>query len=121
MRFDPVKIITDGDMSDDIESIGIDMNQIALGSIQAVFTGSPVGTLKLQFSNDIVPVPANGADDLASAVVNWTDYSGSSQAISAAGDFAWNLTNVGYRWLRLVYVFSSGTGELNASYCGKGA
>lgn len=44
MRFDPVQIITAGDMSGNLSSVGLDMNQMAIGSIQAVFTGSPAGT-----------------------------------------------------------------------------
>lgn len=120
MLFEPVKIITAGDMSGDVASIGLDLQNMAIGSIQAVFTGSPNGTFKLQWSNDIVPIPASGAANLASSVVNWTDYTGSSQAISAAGNFGWVLGDTGYRWIRLVYTRSSGTGTLNATACNKG-
>ncbi len=119
MRFDPVQIVTDGDMSQaTINSIGIDLNQTVLYSVQAVFTGTPTGTLKLQISNDVVKV-APGTNPSAN-VVNWSDYTGSSQSISAAGNFTWNCFDVGYRWVRLVYVRASGSGTLNATYCGKG-
>lgn len=121
MITEPVKIITSGNMAGSLSSSGLDMFNMAIGSIQAVFTGSPVGTLKLQISNDIVPTPTAGAANLASNVVNWTDYTGSSQSISAAGNFMWILDATGYRWLRLVYTFSSGTGTLNVTACNKGA
>lgn len=121
MRFDPVQIITSGDMSQStVTSLGLDMNQMVLASIQAVYTGSPVGTLKLQISNDIVSAPPGGGTNLASLVTNWSDYTGSSLSISAAGDFTYNLLDIGYRWLRLVYTKSSGTGTINATFCGKG-
>lgn len=121
MRFDPVVILSAGDMSTaSLNSVGIDLNQTVLYSIQAVFTGAPVGTLKLQISNDFVATPTAGGANLASAVTHWTDYTGSSYSVSAAGDFAWNVFDVGYRWVRMVYTKTSGTGSLTATFCGKG-
>lgn len=123
MRFAPVQLMTDGNMASSLSSIGIDLNQTVMYSIQAVFSGSPVGTLKLQISNDIVPVaPVAGnpvGSNPAANVVNWTDYTGSSTAVSAAGNFVWNVFDVGYRWVRVVYTRSSGTGTLNITYSGK--
>ncbi len=69
-------------------------------SVQAVFTGAPVGTLKLQVSN-------NG--------VTWTDLTGSSTAISAAGNLVYDLWAPSYPMIRLVYTKTSGTGALNAT------
>jgi hypothetical protein len=112
-RFTAVKIVDAVSMGASINSSGIDLNQQMIYAIQAVWTGTPAGTLKIQVSNDIVPV--------ASSVVNWTDYTGSSQTLSgSAGDFVWNVLNVGYRWMRLVYTRSSSTGTLNVTYSGKG-
>ncbi len=119
MKFDPVQIITNGTMaSATVTSIGVDINQIYTFAIQAVYTGSPVGTFKLQVSCDKV-LPASGTDPAAN-VLNWTDYTGSSQDISAAGDFAWLVNPAGYRWIRLVYTKASGSGVLNATLNGKG-
>lgn len=120
MKFDPVQIITSGDMAQSaINSKGIDLNQQYVYAIQAVWTGSPVGTLKIQVSNDIVPDGVGG--DQASNVVNWTDYTNSSQSISGAGNFVWNVLEAGYRWVRLVYTKTSGSGTINAVFSGKGA
>lgn len=105
-------------MGASINSIGVDLQQLNLNSIQAVFTGSPVGTLSIQVSNDNVAVAA-GANPAAN-VVNWSDYTGSSSAVSGAGNLTYNLTFAGYRWVRLVYTRSSGTGTLNATFTGKG-
>lgn len=94
MRFDPITILTAGDMSTaTVVSNGIDMNQMFGGSIQAVFTGAPVGTLTLEISNDIVTQIPGGGANLASGVTTWTTYTGSSQAISAAGDFTYILAD----------------------------
>lgn len=118
MKFVPCQIVTNGNMASTINSLGVDLNQIPLFSIQAVFTGSPVGTLKLQISNDIVNPISTGQQ--AAEVVNWTDYTGSSTAVSGAGNFVWNCLESGYRWVRLVYTPASGTGTLNATLSGKG-
>jgi len=114
IRFTSFQIVTSGDMSTaSINSTPIDVNQLTNASIQAVFTGSPNGTFKLQFSDSITE-PCN------SSSIVWTDYTGSSQSINAAGNFAWNLLDAGYRCLRLVYTRSSGSGTLNATFSGKG-
>lgn len=120
MRFAPVRLLTNGDMSGNLISNGINLNQVFMFSIQAIFTGAPVGTLKLQISNDDVPVGALGQNP-AINVVNWTDYTGSSSAVAAAGDFMWIVSDGGYQWVRAVYTFTSGTGSLNIEYNGKGA
>lgn len=107
-------------------SIGVDLNQMNLSSVEAVFTGSPVGTLTLQISSDNVPPCLQGQANCvtynpAGNVVNWVTYTGSSEAVSSSGNFLYNLTFVGYRWLRLVYAPTSGTGSLTVTYTAKSA
>jgi hypothetical protein len=111
-------------MASTVTSKGIHINgynnaTIVNGAIQAIFSGSPTGTIKLQISCDNVAVPlqANNNNpventDPAVNVVNWCDYSGSPQTISGAGIFIWNFFNPGYRWLRVVYTPSGGSGAL---------
>lgn len=119
MIIDPVKIVTVGDMSSSINSIGINVRQFALCSIQAVWTGSPVGNFTVQTSNDIVPISAGS--DPASNVVNWTTYTGSSSAAGgSAGDLMYVLDFSPYAWIRLAYTSTSGTGTLNSTFLGKG-
>lgn len=120
MRFAPVPLLTNGSMAGNLNSNGEEVNQIFNYSIQAVFSGAPVGTFKLQVSCDDVPVGLNGQDP-AINVVNWVDYTGSSAAIAAAGNFMWIVADCGYKWVRLVYTRTSGTGTLNVEYNGKGA
>lgn len=119
MRFAQKPILTSGDMSQaSVTSIGLDLNQCALGAIQAVWTGAPVGTLILQISCD--EVAASITSDPAANVVNWTTYTGSSTAVNGAGDFTWNLLDIGYRWLRMKYTKTSGTGSISATFTAKG-
>lgn len=92
-------------------------------SIQAVYTGTPTGTLKLQGSDDPTgdfASPANATN----IPTNWSDIAGTSQALTAAGTFLWNMSDVGYNWVRLVYTDTSGgtsTAILNARINAKGA
>lgn len=83
-------------------------------AIQLVFTGSPVGAFKLQCSND-PGMPDGGSTPQALSVTNWTDISGSSQSISAAGNIVWNVENAGYTWVRVAYTFTSGIGSLSSA------
>ncbi len=99
-------ILLAGDMSQaTLTSSSVDMTEFAIGAIQAVYTGSPVGTFKLQISND------NST---------FSDYTGSSNAITVAGDFMWNLVDAGYSYVRLVYTKTSGTGSVTAKAVAKG-
>lgn len=118
MREKQVRILTDASMAATVNSIGIDLQQVALGSIQVVWTGTPVGNFTIEISNDICVV---GLTDPAENVVNWTTYTGSTQAAGGgSGSFMWNLCEVGYRWVRLKYTKSSSTGTASAIWCGKG-
>lgn len=116
MRIAQDQIITSGDMSGTISSEAVDVAHLVAYSIQAVFTGSPVGVLKLQCSNDITD-PGSRTPFVPT---NWTDIAGSSQSVSAAGDHAWNVLTAGYRFVRAVWTPSSGTGVLGARFFGKG-
>lgn len=119
-NFTPAAMMTNVSMAASSNSIGVDVNQLNLMSIQAYWpsTGTPVGTLKVQVSNDRVSVSTTS--DPAANVVNWTDYTGSTTTVNGAGDVLYNMTFAGYRWARLVYTRTSGTGTLNASFSGKG-
>lgn len=107
----PTVIVASGDMEQTtITSTAMDLTYVQQYSVQAVYTGSPVGTFKLQLSNDNAP---------CSSAVNWTDYSSSSQAISAAGNYAWNVSFSNYHCVRLVYTRDSGSGTLTAIFGSK--
>src|ERR1700677_860990 len=97
MIIQQTQIVDAASMAALVNSVGIHMNifngaSITNCSIQAVMSGAPVGTLKLQISNDPVDVPMNdnqGTDNPdynpAVNVVNWSDYTGSTYAVTTAG------------------------------------
>ncbi len=116
MKVFDYRLVTDGDMSGSITSRAQQLTEMAMACIQAVFTGTPNGTFKLQVST--THKEDNQGNILTAGT--WTDYTGSSQAIVAAGDFAWNLSTTPYPYVRLVYTRSSGTGTLNVTINGKG-
>lgn len=105
IRFDPTQIALNVSMGASFNSTVLDLDYTTDASITAVWTGSPVGSLKLQISNDIV--------DVGTSVVNWIDYTDSTYAVTAAGSFVWNISRANYRWLRVSYTRTSGTGTMN--------
>lgn len=107
--FDAVALPASGS----VNSLGIDVWQMSVASIQAVWTGASVaGTLQVQVSNDLVSAPAS--------VVNWSDYTGNSKAVSGPGNVMFLLPDAGYRWVRLQYAASSNTGVIDATLLAKG-
>lgn len=117
MRVSNDVIIDAGDMSGDLTSSVISLDQVYGYSVQAVFTGSPNGTLKLQCSDD--PGSAERAP-LGSGVTNWTDITGATFSITGAGDATFNVNLAFYKWARLVYTRTSGSGSLTARCNTKG-
>jgi len=84
-------------------------------SVQLVFTGAPVGQFKLQLSNDPGQPSAAGDSQKYVGVDNWTDIAGSQQAISAAGNHAYQFENAGFTWCRVVYTATSGSGTITVA------
>lgn len=82
-------------------------------SAQIIATGSAAGTLKIQASNDN---PANGP----SAVVNWSDITGATVAVSGAGAFLIPKIDICYEYIRFVYT-NSGTGTISVNAKALGA
>lgn len=105
MRIQNENLTLDGtDMQSSIVSDPVWLAHIVNFSVQAVYTGSPNGTLKLQGSND------QGAKDGLSSQVsisNWSDISGASESVTGAGNVLFNVENAGYRWFRLVWTDSA--------------
>lgn len=88
----------------------VPLYQIFGYSIQVVFTGTPTGSFKLQASCDPVPQSSAPGAETVFNPVNWTDVLNSSQSVSAAGNIIWNVADVMYNYVRVVYTdTSSGT------------
>lgn len=121
-------------MSGSATTQGMDLQYFFGVSLQAVWTGSAQGTLKLQVSNDTVTPYIAGTNpvgtyvdpsDPAISVVNWADYTGSvasttTYASASGGNLLWNAADTGYRWVRAAYTGSSGSGILTVNFLGKG-
>lgn len=109
-------LLTAGDASGNLNSAPLLLAHAVGYAIQFEITGAPVGTVKLQGSNDPIP----DAQFIPAAPVNWTDISGATAAVSAAGSGMFNASGVYYNWVRAVYTFTSGTGALSIQGNAKG-
>jgi hypothetical protein len=100
------------DAANSYTSEGYYLGSIINYAMQAVFTGSPAGTVKIQVSCDIGNPNAAfpHSDD---TVVNWVDLSGATATISAAGTVLMNLTDAGYSWARVVWTPIAGSGNIS--------
>ena len=111
-----IKNFINGDMSGNLTSSAYSMNQVYGWSAQFVFTGAPVGTLKVQVSDD----PGTDTGGTPPQPTNWTDLANSATAIAAAGDITFNADLAFYNWIRFIYTASSGTGSINGRLNTKG-
>lgn len=101
-------------LDDDYNSPAILLATAEMYAVQLVFTGTPNGAFKLQASNDFGD-PANPVESArASGVTNWTDLSGTSTNVSAAGSLMFTVDKAPYRWVRVVFTHSSSTGSLTS-------
>lgn len=106
-------------MNANINSTAMQLRNMTGYNIQAEFTSAPTGTLKLQASCD--PEEFGPPNNIAPS--NWTDIANSSIAISTSGNYMWNVSDVQYNWVRLVYTdgsSGSSTALLTATFNGKG-
>ena len=98
------------DMSADYTSAALKVDSMDGYSVCArwVGGGSPTGTFKLQASNNAFPdnvgynIPEN-----PDAI--WVDITGSDYTVTDDGDYFWNVSDVYYRAVRVVYDQVSGT------------
>lgn len=113
-------IVDAGDMSlASITSDTINLENILYLAVQAVWTGTPTGTIKLQGSCDTGTTIAGNTD--GDGVSNWTDIASAtlSPAGSASSGFI-ELKETGIKWVRLVYTKSGGSGSLTSRFNAKG-
>lgn len=121
MRVFNSQIITSAIMNTTIRSPAVGLANIYGFSVQAIYTGTPTGTLKLQASAD----PYKEASAVQPETpTNWSDISNSSVSLTAAGDILWNINGAFYNFVRVVYTDTSGgmsTAVLNVIINAKGA
>ena len=90
----------------------IDAQQLVAISAQVVATSSAVGSLQLQASNDVPPA---GALEGGFTPTNWTNLLVTAVSVSASAPTLISFTNSSYRWLRVSYTNSSGSGNITVS------
>lgn len=81
-------------------------------SVQAVLSGSMVGSLQLQASNDQT-ASTLGSPGAAAATV-WSNVAGAAVAVSGSGTYFIPFTECCYRAMRMVYIPTSGSGTVTS-------
>lgn len=109
--------ITAGDMSGNITSPVTAIHFLDDIGVQFNFTGTPTGTFQVQVSIDY-------AQDLEGNVTNAGNWipitlTPAPVAAGAAGQIYIDLNMLSSPWIRVAYVFTSGTGTLNSFITGK--
>jgi hypothetical protein len=96
-------------------------------TMSAIITGTPTGTISIQASNDpeTNDTQSNTTTNLPPTQLptNWVTITGSTFAVTAAGETMWNVSYAGYNYVRVQYVDGSGgasTATMTIIYNGKG-
>lgn len=98
-------LVTNESMGADVTSSNLALDSFSNFAIYAKYTGTPNGEIKLEASLDNTSSPTN-----------WVQVGGSAVTIIGADDVIWNMSNASYKWIRVKYVRTSGTGTLNVNY-----
>lgn len=117
MKIANIPLVTNQVLNASFNSAPNQLSQVYGYCIQAVITGTPTGSVKLQASND--PFIASNVFP----PTHWTDIASSSFSVSASGSEMWNVTGGQYTWVRLAYTDTSGgtsTAVMNATLNIKG-
>jgi hypothetical protein len=94
-------------------SAAIDAGYLLYASAQAIVTGSsPVGVLSFQGSNDPCAF-GNLAVDFTPT--HWTDINNASVNVTSTGTFLIPRIDVSYRWIRLSFTYTSGSGAVTVN------
>lgn len=104
MRKANIPLVTNHALNASFYSSPQELVQIFVYSIQAVISGTPTGSVYLQASAD----PLTNNQPPGPTPTNWTTVANSSFTVAAAGTVMWNVTDVGYNWVRVGYTDSSG-------------
>jgi hypothetical protein len=105
-RTDDVVLLTNSSMGADFEAPPINVAAYIGISVQAIYTGSPTGTLVIQASGAVTNRPG----DIDSS--SWVDIG--NDPVTAAGSSLFNIRTPFYKWVRIVYRRTSGTGTVTS-------
>jgi hypothetical protein len=97
-----VELIPSKPANSSTTSVYYDLVDITKFSIQVFFTGTNLeGVLVLQASNE----PANG----------FVDVDGSSKNVTYSENHMWDVTEIGFRYVRVKWTYSTGSGNIYSS------
>lgn len=100
-------LIANQDSSSNLTTAPVPLGDSINYSFQAIFTGSDVaGSVKIQVSN---------FDDPDTFV----DLTGATDSVASSAPAKINVTGSGDRYARLVWTYTSGTGNISVRYVGK--
>lgn len=104
-------LLTNGDASGALQSQPLSLEQAIGYSITARIIGTAVGSLSLQGSTDTGTVgymnPALGL-----GITTWTTITQSQAPVTGTGEVTWNAQSTFYRWVRVIYAPTSGSGTI---------
>jgi hypothetical protein len=104
-------------------SAAIPLKNIIMYAMAFIVTGTPTGTVVIQASNDPETNDVMPEGVPSPTVTNWVTIANSSFTLSAAGETMWNVTDVGYNYVRVSYTDSSSgssTAHAKIVFNGKG-
>ncbi len=103
-------LLANGDMTQTLHSSPLDLTYSYGYSIQISYTGSPVGTLILEGSDDAsFPQDAN-FQFAAFTPTNWTTLAGSTVNVFGPDAILYNFSDAYYKYVRVTYTPTSGSG-----------
>jgi hypothetical protein len=102
--------IDSADMSANITGDPINLASHLGIALQCDFSGVPSGVIKIQASCDLTQDEGS--------VINWTNIY--ELDVAGAGNKIFNCRNIYYKWIRLVYEATAGSGTLAVNYTVKG-
>jgi hypothetical protein len=107
----PVTAVTGTDTA---ESAAIDAQQVVGISAQAITTSTAAGTLQVQVSNDVPPAGYQPGGSTF-APTNYTDLLATPITVAAGSTAIVPFQNAAYRWMRVVYVNTAGSGNVSVN------
>lgn len=106
----------------------VPLKSIFMYCIASTITGTPTGTLKLQASNDPetndTQYNVTNGRPPSVAPTHWVDITDSTFTVTTAGTTMWNVREIGYNYVRVVYTDTSSgasTATMTTVFNGKGA
>lgn len=91
-------------LNTDYTSPAIPLKNIFMFNIAAIISDTPTGTIKLQVSND----PETNDTIPLVEPPNWVDLLDSSFSLTDEGETMWNVHEVAFNYVRVVYTDTSG-------------